>query len=300
MTADPSERTVHTAANGPSPATLLFFWDYDTQWGADRSRTPGGKKDWGHLEFENTDPLLELLARYDIPSCFAVVGSAALPGRRPYHDPEQIRRIRSAGHEIASHAHRHEWLPGLGPGQLRETLTESKDALEQCVGESVVSFVPPFNQPFDHHAGFSFSISERREAGRERTDLARLCAALVETGYRFCRVAYRPMHVRIYERLVRRRFDRPSHIEMISGIHCVKVNTPGGFGLRTTQLIENHLHEGGIWILHAHPHSLNNLDTPQTGVALERFLKRSAEWRREGRVRCVQPRNLLDGAYRVG
>jgi hypothetical protein len=283
------------AATVPNPATFVFFWDYDTQWGADRSRTQGGKKDWGHLEFENTDLLLELLARHNIPSCFAVVGSAALPGRRPYHDPAQIRRVGEAGHEIASHAHQHEWLPGLSPTELLKTLRESKDALEQCVGERVVSFVPPFNQPFDHRAGWSFSLSERREAGTERTDLARLCAGLAETGYRFCRVAYRPMHIRLYEKLTRQRFDRPSQIEMIGGIHCIRINTPGGFGLRTVQLIEDHLDEGGIWVLHAHPHSLNNAATPQTRVALERLLARAEHWRRDGRVRYMLPRDLLDG-----
>ena len=34
-------------------ARLIFFWDYDTQWGGDRSRLPGGRKEWGRLDFEN-------------------------------------------------------------------------------------------------------------------------------------------------------------------------------------------------------------------------------------------------------
>ena len=56
---------------------LIIFWDYDTQWGADRSRSPGGAKTWGNLEFENTERLLELHAQYGVPACFAVVGAAA-------------------------------------------------------------------------------------------------------------------------------------------------------------------------------------------------------------------------------
>src|SRR4051812_42902564 len=151
---------------GPKPATLLFFWDYDTQWGADRSRGPGGPKNWGHLEFPNTDRLLELHAQYEIPACFAVVGAAALPGERPYHDPGQIRRVHEAGHEVGSHSFHHDWLPGLNRRALLQTLSASKDALEQCVGARVVSFVPPYNQPFDYPGGWSFSISERRGAGR--------------------------------------------------------------------------------------------------------------------------------------
>src|SRR5215470_10951843 len=85
------------------PGGFMIFWDYDTQWGADRSRSGGGPKSWGALDFENTERLLQLHEQFDIPACFAVVGAAALPGSRPYHDPEQIRRIHQAGHEVASH-----------------------------------------------------------------------------------------------------------------------------------------------------------------------------------------------------
>ena len=41
---------------------LLLFWDYDTQWGADRSRSGNGPKAWGEDEFVNTERLLPLLA----------------------------------------------------------------------------------------------------------------------------------------------------------------------------------------------------------------------------------------------
>src|SRR5262245_40676508 len=102
-------------------SSVFFFWDYDTQWGADRSRGNGGPKSWGALEFENTDRILELHADFGVKACFAVVGAAALPGERPYHDPNQIRQIHAAGHEVGSHAFRHEWLPGLSSQQLIET-----------------------------------------------------------------------------------------------------------------------------------------------------------------------------------
>ncbi|MGH7633973.1 MAG: polysaccharide deacetylase family protein, partial [Gemmatimonadaceae bacterium] len=140
---------------------VMVFWDYDTQWGADRSRSTQRSSDWGAREFPNTDRLLEVHARYNVPACFAVVGAAALPGARPYHDADQIRRIHGAGHEIASHSFRHEWLPGLGRDALRETLSSSKSALEQCIGAPVTTFVPPFNQPFDYASRWAFSVSER-------------------------------------------------------------------------------------------------------------------------------------------
>ena len=246
---------------------MVFFWDYDTQWGADRSRNPCGSRSWGTLDFENTDRLLALHAEYDVPACFAVVGAAALPGERPYHDPAQIRQIHNAGHEIASHSHRHEWLPGIGSAALRETLRDSKDALEQCIGAPVVTFVPPYNQPFDYAAIGSFSLSERRTAGADRTDVARLCGSLREAGYRACRVSYRPGYQRLLEGLVGRRLDRPVRTAEVAGVTCIRLNTPGGFGVETVRLVERCVRSGGIGVVYGHPHSLHG-----GGVQDERWL----------------------------
>jgi peptidoglycan/xylan/chitin deacetylase (PgdA/CDA1 family) len=277
---------------------VMFFWDYDTQWGADRSRLPGGPKDWGHLEFENTERLLELHARYDVPACFAVVGAAALPGARPYHDPAQIRRIHEMGHEIASHSFRHEWLPGLGRTALLETLGSSREALEQCVGGSVQTFVPPYNQPFDYPGGWSFSLSERREAGRNRTDVRRLCEALRETGYGFCRVAYRPALQRLAERLRGRRLDRPSPLETIRGITCVRLNTPGGFAAETRRQIQRAAEGGGIAVVYGHPHSLRSGNS-QDERQLVPLLQQIAELRRKERIQVIVPRDLVSRGAQV-
>src|SRR4029078_961944 len=139
--------------------------------------------------------------------------AAALPGARPYHDPAQIRQIHAAGHEVASHGFAHEWVPGLDPAGLRDMLVRSRSALEECIGAPVTTFVPPYNQPFDHAAGLSFSRSERRLVPRDRTDLAALCRALLVAGEHFCRVAYRPLPLRAVDRLARRRVDRPARLE---------------------------------------------------------------------------------------
>lgn len=281
-----------------SRARLLLFWDYDTQWGADRSRTAGGPKDWGSLEFENTERLLVLHAKYDLPACFAVVGSAALPGERPYHDPAQIRRIHAAGHEIGSHSHRHEWLPGLDRKRLDETLRSSKDALEQCIGAPVTTFVPPWNEPFDYPAGWSFSISERRAGGRDRTGLRRLCGTLDEAGYRFCRVAYRPILQRLTDRLLKRRFDHLGRVEKIGDLTCARLNTPGGFGDDTRRSMERNVEHGTLAIAYGHPHSLT-LGNSQDERYFVPFLERIAELRSRGRLEVLLPRDLLESAAGV-
>ncbi len=277
----------------PVKASVFLFWDYDTQWGADRSRSAGGPKDWGHLEFENTERLLELQGRYQMPSCFAVVGAAALPGERPYHDPGQIRAIHDAGHEVASHTFHHDWLPGLNQRALTETLRNSKDVLEQCIGAEVKSFVPPFNQPFDFPARLSFSWSERRTAGPDRTDQRRLCETLYRLGYRFCRVAYSPMQRRIAEKLLRRKLRRrPSQIEQVAGVTCLLTNA-SGFEPASIELLERCIDQGKSLVIYGHPHSCSDPTSPQRFEALEGFLQVVDQHRRQDNLRCLLPRDIL-------
>lgn len=273
-------------------AKLLLFWDYDTQWGADRSRSAGGPKDWGRLEFANTERLLDLHAKYDVKSCFAVVGAAALPGERPYHDPAQIKRIHSAGHEIASHSFRHEWLPALKRQALKETLKDSKDALEQCVGNEVISFVPPFNQPFDYAAGWSFSLSERKAVKSGRTDLSSLCEMLQECGYRFCRVCYRPMIQRLVERLKHRRSILPVQPEVIKGITCLRLNTRAGFDEATKAAVCRSAVQGGWVVVYGHPHALSSQHA-QSEHFFVPFLELITGLRQAGMLNVFLPRDLV-------
>ncbi len=277
---------------GAPAARLLVFWDYDTQWGGDRSRSPGGPKDWGPLEFTATERLLELHAEYGIPACFAVVGAAALPGERPYHDPAQIRRIHAAGHEVGSHAMRHEWLPGLSRAEVYETLRSSREVLEQCVGAPVHAFVPPYNQPFDDPRRLSISLSERRGGSRERMTLTRLCRALEETGYRFARVAYRPAPLRLAERISGRRLDAPYDPVRIGRVLCARLNTGGGFDAPTRDVVRRALGTGKVVVVYGHPHSLPSANS-QGEPHFVRFLAQAREWIRSGRLRAVRPRDLL-------
>jgi len=272
----------------------LVFWDYDTQWGTAPAGFPGAPRldDLGRLEFEHTERLLDLHGHYDIPACFAVVGAAALPGDRPYHDPQQIRRIHAAGHEVASHSFRHEWLPALTQSAVVETLRLSKEALEQCIGAPVVSFVPPYNQPFDYPAGWSFSLSERRAVPTERTGLRQLCQALQQTGYRFCRVAYSPLLLRLVEGVLHRRVVYPSRLESISGVTCVRMNGLAGFDGRALAMLNRCAASGGITVVYGHPHSLG-CGNPQDESWLRVFLERVDALRREGRIQTCLPRELL-------
>ncbi len=270
---------------------LIIFWDFDAQWGAERSRSGGGPKNWGALEFPNTERLLELHAQAGIPACFAVVGEVALPGERPYHDPRLVRRIAEAGHEVASQAMKHEWLPALDRPALVQVLRDSKDALEQCIAAPVKTFVPPFNQPFDFPARGSFSLSERREVPQNRTDLPGLCRGLRECGYDFVRVAYTRPVDRIKTLLKSSRNGHPAHPETIQGITALRLNSHAGFNQDTLTLIENTMNQGGYAIAYGHPHSLS-LSSAQSERFFLPFLEQVKAWVAEARLQVILPSQL--------
>lgn len=274
------------------PGRIMMFWDYDTQWGVDADHRRGlpAHADNGHLEFAHTERLLELHAEFGVSACFAVVGAAALAGARPYHDPAQIQAIHAAGHEVGSHSHRHDWIPGLSGEALLETLRRSREALEDCIGAPVTAFVPPYNQPFDHAPALSLSLSERRKVPSARIDLGRLCGALRMTGYAFCRVAYRPVVLRVADRIVGRRVDRPVRLEQIAGVTCCRLNTPGGFGPESLAMLERAARRGGIAVVYGHPHSLS-AESPQNERFLVPFLERVRQLRAEGRLEVMLPRD---------
>jgi Polysaccharide deacetylase len=276
-------------------AGLMIFWDYDTQWGGDRSRAGEGRRDWGALEFPNTERLLEVHTAHGVPACFAVVGAAALPGERPYHDPAQIRRIHAAGNEVGSHSFRHEWIPGLTQAELHRTIKNSKDSLEQCVGHRVTAFVPPYNQPFHYPGRLAFSLSEYREAGRNHISLPGMCQALVENGFEFCRIAYRPIWKHLIERVSGRRLTGPASVEKIAGVQCVQINTPCGFDARSKAMLDRSIEEGGLTIAYGHPHSLF-MGGSQDLKFLDPFLAYAAGHIRSGRLRAVLPRDIVNSS----
>jgi len=271
---------------------LILFWDYDTQWGGDGSRLPGGPKSWGNLEFKNTERLLALHDFYNLHACFAVVGAAALPGKRPYHDPQQIRRIHESGHEVASHSMYHEWLPGLGNVGLSRTLRDSKRALEDCIGSPVVSFVPPFNQPRDYPSKLSISLSERREARENRINLPVLFKELYEVGYKFCRVSYHSIFDRLHMKIFSRRRIRPSRIEKAGGLTYLRMNSRAGFGDQALRLVDLCTNEGGFAVIYGHPHSLHS-GTGQDEQHLILLFEKVQRLISENRLQVLLPNQIV-------
>ncbi|MGH7820031.1 MAG: XrtA system polysaccharide deacetylase [Candidatus Binatia bacterium] len=85
----------------------------------------------------NTRRILELLAERDVRATFFVLGWVA------ERQPELVRTIARAGHEVASHGFDHEPLTAQDPKQFRLDVQRSKRLLEDLVGSPVIGYRAP-------------------------------------------------------------------------------------------------------------------------------------------------------------
>jgi len=103
--------------------------------------------------------LLDLLARHEARATFFVLGWLA------QRQPELIRTLAGAGHEIASHGWDHVRVTHQTPRQFRASICRTKDLLEEITGAPVLGFRAP-----------SFSIVPGKEWALH---------VLIEAGYRY-------------------------------------------------------------------------------------------------------------------
>jgi len=107
----------------------------------------------------NVDVVLEFLAYNNVHGTFFILGKIAK------EQPEIVRRIAEAGHEIASHSYNHIRLFNQEDRIARESLTASKKILEDISGYEVFGFRAP-----------DFSITRKNIF---------LLDCLVEAGYKY-------------------------------------------------------------------------------------------------------------------
>ncbi len=86
---------------------------------------------------ESTDKILEMLADFGARATFFIVG------RIGTSRPQLVRRIASAGHEIASHSWDHRRVHEFSERHFAEDVRISKDILEQASGQAVYGFRAP-------------------------------------------------------------------------------------------------------------------------------------------------------------
>lgn len=85
-----------------------------------------------------TKAILRLLEPNQTLGTFFVLGDVAR------NEPEVVRSIASAGHEVGSHGMSHERVIALGPSAFQADLRQSLDTIEQITGNKVVSYRAPF------------------------------------------------------------------------------------------------------------------------------------------------------------
>lgn len=108
-------------------------------------KTFRGNRAFRYREFDDTlAKVLDELDRLGIKGTFFCVGKLALDF------PDVVRRIASRGHEIGCHSYTHLWVNKMTEDMFCEDTTEALKALEDVVGQKVISYRAP-----------AFSITEK-------------------------------------------------------------------------------------------------------------------------------------------
>jgi polysaccharide deacetylase family protein (PEP-CTERM system associated) len=87
--------------------------------------------------FENTNRLLALFSEFDVRGTFFVLGWVA------DREPDLVRRIAAAGHEVACHGYWHRLVFEQTPDEFRDDLRRAKAVLEALCGRPVVGYRAP-------------------------------------------------------------------------------------------------------------------------------------------------------------
>lgn len=91
-----------------------------------------------------TEPILETLAREQVPAAFFLVGEAVR------HHASLARRVAAAGHEVGNHTRHHRKLHRLGPAAIRDELAGCHRDILEITGEVPRVFRAPhgYRNPF--------------------------------------------------------------------------------------------------------------------------------------------------------
>lgn len=138
---------------------------------------------------ENTKRCLQILAWHGVRATFFVLTRIA----ETY--PDLVREVHAAGHEIASHGHRHEVLPTISPSRFERDLQQSMEILTDLIGERPIGYRAP-----------AFSIVETtRWAG----------PILVKSGFKYSSSVFPIRHRRYGIAQAPRRIHRWSNCPLI-------------------------------------------------------------------------------------
>ena len=90
---------------------------------------------WGN---DDTEQLINILAEYDVPATFFVVGAWV----DKY--PESVKQLSDAGHQIQNHSNTHPYMTGLSTEQMIDELESCNKKIENVTGKCPTLFRPPY------------------------------------------------------------------------------------------------------------------------------------------------------------
>lgn len=143
-----------------SSAKHSLSFDVEEHFQVSAFESPMRRRHWEQFESRvesNTEKLLGLLDQGGVHATFFILGWVA------ERYPALVRRIASAGHEVASHGYAHELITAQTPIAFREDVRKSKGILESILQQPVLGYRAP-----------SFSITK---------DTMWAIQILVEEGY---------------------------------------------------------------------------------------------------------------------
>ena len=90
---------------------------------------------WGN---DDTQTLIDILAEYEVPATFFVVGSWV----DKY--PESVKQLSDAGHQVQNHSNTHPYMTGLSTEQMIDELESCNKKIENVTGKCPTLFRPPY------------------------------------------------------------------------------------------------------------------------------------------------------------
>lgn len=90
---------------------------------------------WGN---DDTQTLIDILKKYDVPATFFVVGSWV----DKY--PESVKALSDAGHQVQNHSNTHPHMPQLSKAQITDEITSCNNKIEKITGVKPTLHRPPY------------------------------------------------------------------------------------------------------------------------------------------------------------
>lgn len=90
---------------------------------------------WGN---DDTEQLINILAEYDVPATFFVVGAWV----DKY--PESVKQLSDAGHQVQNHSNTHPYMTSLSTEQMIDELESCNKKIENVTGVKPTLFRPPY------------------------------------------------------------------------------------------------------------------------------------------------------------